>query len=422
MRGIGTAALTANIINGVVGAGIFTLPAAVALEAGVAAPLAYLSCAFIMAGVVTCFAAAGSRVPTSGGAYGTVEAAFGPAPGFVAGMLLVVSDVLASGGLAAAIADMLGAIWAPLISPGGRVGTIVAIYVLLAWANLVGVRNTARLITGATALKLLPLLMFVAIGIWSLGLTTPDAAPAPVTPGGFGRGLILTLFAFEGMETALMASGEVRAPNRTVPRACFGAMLFVLALYLGVQLSAQHLLGGGLAHAAAPLAEAAGRVSRTARAVLLAAAGVSMLAWLAGDVLGTSRMLFAFSRDGLLPPWLGRLHPNTRVPANAVVAYVAAAFLLATTGSFLELVLLSSLATVCVYAMACAAALVLQRRGLALAGPPLRVRALPLAAAVGLGGMAGMMLAAQYAELAGLLAVIGFSLGLYAVMRRLRPA
>ncbi len=401
------------MVNSVVGVSIFTMPAAVALETGAAAPAAYLLCAIIMAGVVICFAEAGSRVPTSGGAYGTVEAAFGPASGFVVGMLLVVSDLLASGGIAAAIADLAG------LPGAGRVAVIGAIYLVLLWSNLVGVRTTARLITGATVVKLLPLVLFLLIGLVSLGRVVPSGpAAAPVTLAGFDRGLILTLFAFEGMETALGASGEIRDPNRTLPRALFLAMLFVLALYVGVQLTAQHLLGGGLAHSAAPLAEAAGQVSGAARLVMLVGGGLSMLAWMASDVLGTSRMLFAMGRDGRLPGWLGDLHPRSRVPAKAVVAYVIAAFVLAVTGSFLELVVLSSLATVAIYCLACVAAVVLRRRGVALAGTPMRSPGLLVAAGVGLVGMAGMIVAARWQEVAGLMAVIAGSLVIFWVTER----
>jgi amino acid transporter len=197
-------------------------------------------------------------------------------------------------------------------------------------------------------------------------------------------------------------------------------MLFVLALYLAVQLSAQHLLGSTLAHAAAPLAEAAGRVSPPARVLMLGAAGLSMLAWMASDVLGTSRMLFAFGRDRRLPALFGKLHPRSHVPANAVVIYSLAAGILAMTGSFLELVVLSSLAAVTIYLLACAAALVLHRRRVALAGPPLGFRALPLAAAVGLLGMIGMIVSASWAEKAGLLCVVGGSLIIYYVMQGVR--
>jgi amino acid transporter len=421
VRGIGLWGLSASIVNSVVGVSIFTMPAAVALEAGAAAPAAYLVCAVIMAGVTTCFAEAGGRVPTSGGAYGTVEAAFGPATGFVVGMLLVVSDLLASGGIAAAIADLAGAQTPVLAQAPGRIGIIAGVYLLLSWANLVGVRTTARLIAGATLVKLVPLFLFLAIG--AATLLRPGHAGPPLPPGtlgGFGRGLILTLFAFQGMETALGASGEVRDPSRTVPSALILAMLFVLALYLGVQLTAQHLLGASLAQAAAPLADAAATVSAPARDILLGGGALSMLAWMASDVLGTSRMLFAMARDRRLPAWLGRLNQARRVPGRAVVVYVLAASVLAATGSFLELVALSSLATVAVYIMGCAAALKLRRRDIALAGPPPRVPALGLAAVVGIGGMFVMIAAARWQEIAGLGAVILGSLAIVRVSENAR--
>jgi amino acid transporter len=337
----------------------------------------------------------------------------------VTGILLILSDVLASGGLAAAVADLLGSV-SPALGPGlARTAVILAIYALVCGANLVSVRRTARLITGVTAVKLLPLFAFLGLGLWSLGMAPPAGPPLPpVTAGGFGRGMILTMFAFSGMETAMMASGEVRAPNRTIPRALFGAMLLVLVLYMGVQLSAQHLLGGNLAQAAAPLAEASGRIAAPFRVAMLAAAGLSMLAWLASDVLGTSRMVFAFSRDGLLPAWLGVVHPRSHVPARAVVAYTACGLMLALTGSFLELIVLSSLTVTCVYILTCAAAVILRRRDVALAGTPLRVPGLTAAAAVGIAAMVALVLAAQWREIGGLVLVLGLSLGVFAVMKR----
>jgi amino acid transporter len=418
VRGIGAMGMAANIVNGVVGAGIFTLPAAVALSAGAAAPAAYIICALVMAAVVVCFAEAGSRVPTSGGVYGTAEAAFGPATAFVAGMLLLVSDVLASGGIAAALADMIGLVVPALANGAGRIAVIAAVYGVATGANLLGVRRTARLITAATGLKIVPLLLFLGFGLLSIGLPAPPGPPVTqVTAAGFGRAMVLTLFAFSGMETALMASGEVRNPASSLPRALFLGMLTILALYIGVQLTAQHLLGPGLAQAAAPLAEGASRFGPLARYVMLAGAGVSMLAWMASDVLGTSRLLFAFGRDGRLPSWFGRLGRATRVPVNAIVVYVIAAFALAVSGTFLELIVLSSLTVVGIYSIQCASAFVLRRRQVALAGPPLGIRALPVAVCVGLVGMLGMLLAAQWIEIAGLAAIVTASLGLYAMMK-----
>jgi amino acid transporter len=422
VRGITTTGLAASVVNSVVGVSIFTLPAVVALEAGAAAPIAYLLTAVIMAGVTICFAEAGSRVPTSGGAYGSVEAAFGPAAGFVVGILFLVSDALASGGIAAALADMVSAMLPGLSGEFARTGMILAVYGLVVWVNLLSVKTTARLIALASIVKAAPLVLFLVLGICSLGHAAPagQGSPPPVNFAGFGRALILTLFAFQGMEIALGASGEVRDPCRTLPRALFIAMLLVLGLYLGVQLSAQHILGSGLATATAPLAEAAGRFGWPLKAAMFVGAGLSMLGYMAGDVLGTSRMVFALARDGRLPRALGHVRA-TGVPARAVLAYAAAAFLLAVTGSFLELVTLSALATVAIYILVCAAAVLLRRRNVAQAGTPLGIPGLAVAASVGLAGMAGMLVSARWQEIAGLAALIGGTLAAYALIARRNP-
>ena len=119
-RDIGPLALAAAVVNGVVGAGIFTLPSAMAQAAGARAPLAYLVCAVAVGLVVLCFAEAGSRVPTSGGVYGTVAHAFGPLTGFVCGMLTWVASVLGCGGVIAAFAGIMGSLVPALAGGWGR--------------------------------------------------------------------------------------------------------------------------------------------------------------------------------------------------------------------------------------------------------------------------------------------------------------
>ena len=421
MRGIGTIEMAAGIVNGVVGAGIFTLPAVMALEAGANAPWAYGACALAMAAVVVCFADAGSRVPTSGGAYGTVAAAFGPGAGFVTGILLIVSCLLASGGIAAALADMAASLVPALAGPIGRAVVICAVMGTVAAVNLAAVATTARLIGGATAFKLLPLLLFIILG----AVFYSHAAPPSVShgqPGGFGHAVILALFAFCGMETPLGASGEVRNANRTLPRALFLAMGFVLVLYLSIQFTAAHFLGADLAQSKAPLADAAGRVSQAARAVLLAGAGVSMLSWLATDTLGASRMIFALARDGKMPRFLAHLHPGTKVPARAVVIYVATAVALALSGSFLTLIVASALNSAAIYIMAAAAAFMLYRRGVALSGPVARKRTLPFVAAAAILSMVAVVCAAEWAEIIGLLATIAVATICYMGISRWRSA
>ncbi len=420
-RGIGPVGLAAAIVNIVVGAGVFALPGGMARAAGPYALVAYLLCAAAMAAVVMCCAEAGSRTPTSGGIYGYVEAAFGPLAGFVAGVLLWLSCVLACGGIAAALAGALGGLVPALAGPGARALVIVGAIGSLAAVNAAGVGTAARLISAATAVKLLPLLLFVGVGAFFLDPAKLGQGPAP-SLGGVGRAVILSLFAFQGMETVLGANGEVRRPARTLPLALTGAMAFVAVLYVAVQLVAQGLLGGALGGSAAPLSDAISRVDPRLGAVVLAGAALSMFAWIASDLLGAPRVLFAFARDGYLPAVLGRLSPRTQAPTAAIALHAVLAAALALTGTFEQLAVLSVLSACLLYIGGCLAAWRLRRAGVADAGPPLRVRGLAAWVVLGAGSMAAVIALARPGEIAGLAGAVVGSVLLYAAARALRPA
>jgi basic amino acid/polyamine antiporter, APA family len=186
---------------------------------------------------------------------------------------------------------------------------------------------------------------------------------------------------------------------------------------------AQRLRGADLARAAAPLADAMGRVNPALRALMLAGTAISMVGFLASDLLGTPRVLFALARDGLLPRVLARLHERTRVPHVAILLYALLAALLALSGTFVELVVLSSLATAGLYILACAAAWRLRQRGVALAGPPLDLRGLGPIALAGILSMLALIAFASRAERLGLLAVVVLAAIGYRLARRVeQPA
>jgi amino acid transporter len=307
----------------------------------------------------------------------------------------------------AALAPALG-------GPVPRAAVILAIIGTIVVVNLHGVRAGARLVAVATSIKMLPLLLFVGVGGVAVLLGPHHAAQAlPATD--FGRAAILGIFALCGMETVLSASGEVADPARGLPRALFGAAAFVLALYVAIQLVAQGLLGADLAASHTPLADALGRVGPGLRLLMLVGATVSMIGWIGSDILGAPRLLFAFARDGALPRPLGRLHPGTQVPATAIVVHGAIAAGCAVAGGFEELAVLSTLDSAALYAMACAAAVLLQRRGVARAGKPLGFKAVPVCAATGIASMAALCLVASKAELAGLAATVAACMALHAV-------
>lgn len=226
--------------------------------------------------------------------------------------MLWVGDVLACGGVAAALAETAASLVAPPWHTLVRTATIVGAVGGIAWVNIGGVARGTRLINAATAVKLLPLAIFIIVGAGALQSANYQAS-APLGSANMGRGLLLALFAFTGMEVSLGASGEVAHPARAIPRALALALCGVTLLYVAVQVVAQGLLGSALPQSPAPLADAMARVSPMLRGFMLFAAALSMLAWLGSDLLGTPRILFALARDGRLPRALGRVqsaHPR----------------------------------------------------------------------------------------------------------------
>jgi basic amino acid/polyamine antiporter, APA family len=417
LRTIGTRGLAANIINSVIGAGIFAVPGALATCIGPYAPLAFLVCGVAIGAVAICFAEGGSRMPTSGGPYGYIEAVFGPLAGFIAGTLLWLGNVLAGGGVVAALAEAAVSLLPPVFRAPVHAVVIVGVIGGVALVNLGGVARGARLIDWATAVKLIPLLIFLVAGVGAIHSANFVQTVAPSTQG-LGRAMILALFVLTGMEVSLSASGEVKQPARTIPRALAIAIVSVTLLYIAIQVVAQGILGASLSLSTVPLADAMAKISPVLRVVMLAGTALSMFGWVFSDLLGTPRILFAFGRDGLLPRVFGRVHPRTHVPHVAIICYAAVAIALALTGTFAELAVLATLASSALYAAGCVAAWWLARNGVAHAGAPLNFRWLGTATVVGVGSMLLMIALASRAEIFGLIAVIAISATVYLVQSR----
>ena len=384
VRAIGLRQLTASIVNVTVGAGIFVLPAAVAMNLGAAAPAAYLVCAVAMALIVTSFALAGSRVSVTGGIYAYVEVAFGPFVGVLAGVVQWLVLWLTASSLLSAFADQVS-----LLVPGAgqgvpRIAVILATLALLAFVNVRGVKPGARLVEGITVAKLLPLALLIGVGVFAID---PAHLAWPGWPEGeaLGSTVLLLIFAFAGIEVALVPSGEVSDPERTVPRAVGLALAVTTLLYLAIQAVAQGVLGGELQQqASAPLAAAAGKLlGDWGRLLVLLGGTVSMFGYLSGDMLASPRSIFAFGRDALLPRVFASVHPRFRTPHVAIATHAVLTAALAATSTFTVLALLSNVGVLTLYFLGCAAALRFVSRPAAPGGAGLRLpgeRIIPVAA------------------------------------------
>jgi len=371
IRAIGVPGLTANIVNSTIGAGIFVLPALVAKGLGSAAPVAFICCAVAMVLFVTCFAIAGSRVSLTGGLYAYVEVAFGRYVGFLAGVLYGITALGAVAGVVNVLVNSIAVI-APFLGLGVmRVIVMIAVYGLLVGINVRGVRGGAGAVTVVTLAKLLPLLLFICAGIFFIHPANLTWSAWPSSKA-VGDNVILLIFAFVGIEVALIPSGEVKNPARTVPRSAYLALVVTTIIYITIQLVAQGTLGSDLAnYKDAPLAEAAAKfLGNIGRTILIAGATISAFGFVTSDILSSPRMIFAFGRDGALPTFFAHVHPRYRSPDVAIITYAVLAFSLSVTGTFEQLAVLSNVAVLLMYLLCCAGCWFLVQRDVRTEGQP----------------------------------------------------
>jgi len=322
---------------------------------------------------VTSFAMAGSRVSLTGGLYAYVETAFGRYIGFLAGVLYFLTAILAISGVVGLIGISVGGLIPPLATETGRFMVILFVFLFLATINIRGVRTGARAVEAVTLIKLAPLIIFVIAGIFFI---RPEALAWPGWPGSepLGRSVLQLIFAFVGVEVALVPSGEVKQPARTVPRAIFIALGITTLLYVLIQLVALGVLGNDLGKSGdAGLAEAAARfLGNAGRTLMLAGLAISAFGFATSDILSSPRILFAFGRDAFIPKWFAHVHPRFHTPYVAIITYAAIAFTLSFSSTFQRLAILSNMAVLLLYVLCCLAALELNRRDIRSDGTPFK--------------------------------------------------
>lgn len=357
VRAIGVRALALNTINMVVGGGIFVLPGLIAVQLGSAAIVAYLICSVAVALVFLCFAEIGSRVTRSGGAYAYIEEAFGPFAGFIASMLLWLGwNVLSNAAIATAMVEAIAIAFPVLSQPVPRAIFIIVLLTFLAYVNITGVKSGVRLFVFNTIVKLIPLILLVVVGLFAISLDKLAITEWPSMQN-VGIGALMLFFAFAGAETSLSSSGEIRDPQRTVPLGLLYGLTGILALYVGLQVVAQGVLGAELANnTEAPLAATAEQVFGTWGGKMLLVAGViSIYATVSGDMLNTPRVLFASSRDGNLPRLLSKVHPKYKTPYVAIIVFASLVCAFALSGTFEPLAIVASGSILIIYLGVCLA-------------------------------------------------------------------
>jgi amino acid transporter len=422
VRAIGTWSLAAGVINITVGGGIFRLPADVANALGPAAPIAYVVCAIAMGLIALCFAEAGSRVAMTGGPYAYVELAFGPYIGFLTGVLTWLLGTTAVAAVSTVFATNAAKLFPVFEDPVMRGVLLVASFALVATVNILGVKQGSRLNGIGTVAKLVPLLLLVFVGVLFVQRSNLAVTTAPAI-GDVTRASIVLIFAFSGVESALVPSGEVKDPARTVPRGVFLAMLAITLLYIAIQLVAQGVLGVALSKSTTPLADAAGVVfGPWGTILLLSAVVISTFGYLSGMTLAIPRALFAFGRDGYLPAAIAAVHSRYRTPYVSIAVQSAVACTLAITSAFGRLAIIANVAALLVYFACSLAAWQLRRRDVRAGGIPFRVPGGGIVPLLSCAMIVGLLSSITLPEWRVLALVLGVASLLFLLTRRRRAA
>jgi amino acid transporter len=364
VRGIGFVGLTIIVINSVIGAGIFALPAAVSARAGVLSPWLFLIVGLLIITVVLTFAELASYFKTSGGPVLFATTAFGPLAGFAAGWLLFVSRMVAFAANSTVMALYLGAIW-PWFSDGtGRTLLIVVVCSSLTYANYTGVKNGIRTMAVITFFKITPILLLIVLGLQHVSGDTLFPSTMP-TIDDLGGTTLLLIYAFVGFESVTIVSGESKNPTRSVPRALVATVIVTGTLYFLIVLAYISVLPDAGASGATLIDVGRALMGPAGTLLITLAAFFSIGGNLSSIMLALPRLTFALAQERLLPKWFGKIHNKYSTPGNSILFLGVLGLAFALTGSFEYLAAASSLTRLMVYVL-CIAAL-----------PAIRSRATP---------------------------------------------
>ena len=376
-RQLGFWSLWLLVINGLIGAGIFGLPAGAARLAGDFSLWLYPLCALLILPVLLCFAELASRFAGSGGPARYAGAAFGPVFGFQAGWLYYLARLVSVAANSVLLVDSVSYFLPSLQSGSPRLLLLLGIIGSLTLLNVWGVRQTMRWLGTLTLVKIAVLAGFAFSGCALLLLPStplqsvvwqPFWSYAAVNDG--SAALLLLVYAFVGFESALIPAGEAKNPQRDLPRALLLGLAVVTLLYMAVQ-AACLLLLPNLADSKTPLLEATALAAgywgleqwrAAATALLMFGIIASVSANLLGAMFSTPRLSHSLATQGQLPAWFARVHPKFLTPANAIWFFGALALLLASAGSFFYLAAATVLIRALLYGLCCLALPVLRRR------------------------------------------------------------
>ena len=329
-RQLGLWSAVAVLVGSTIGSGIFRVPSTIAAQVGTVGAMAML---WIVGGMIALFGALtlaelAALFPRSGGIYVFLREAYGPLPAFLFGWTeLLVIRPSALGGIAMLFAEYLRT-FVPLGDGQVRVVAMAAI-LTLATANIVSLRFGALVQNASTAAKALTLVGLAVtafvLGDYAGGSFAQPVLWSPTTWGGFGIALVAVMWAYDGWADLTFMAGEVRDPDRTLPRALLGGTAAVVIIYLVVNAAYLYVLPSAEMPGKPLVAADAARsiFGQVGASVVAAMVMLSAFGALNGSTMTGPRIFYAMAEDGLFFRPIAAVHPRFRTPFAAIALAAA---------------------------------------------------------------------------------------------------
>ncbi|HEX7771930.1 MAG TPA: amino acid permease, partial [Pyrinomonadaceae bacterium] len=312
------------------------------------------ACALVVALIILCFAEVSSRFEETGGPYLYARETFQPAIAFEIGWLIWLARVTAFAANCNLLINYLSFFWLSATTPLWRALVIILIVTVLAIINLLGIRQAAIFSNAFTIGKLVPIILFIAAGLFFLNPQAYEPGATPST-GDFSKSVLLLVYAFTGFEMATIPAGEVRNPQRNLPQALLIAILIVATLYILIQVVCVGTLPG-LAESQKPLADAGSQfLGAGGGAIISAGAMISISGNLNILLLSGSRLPFAMAEQKQLPAVVGSIHRRFFTPYISILITAGVMLFLTLKSSFLEALTISTIARLVTYGATCLA-------------------------------------------------------------------
>jgi amino acid transporter len=360
-RGLRRFDVVALTVNSIVGAGVFAMPAGLAINAGRLSLWVVLAACAVVGLLALALAEVASRFDVTGGPQVYAQHTFGPLTGFTVGWLFVVSRFASYALIAFVMLDYAAVLWPALGQPWPRTTAITLFTLVVTIINVQGVMRGAWLGNVLTVAKFVPLALIALAGLAFAGWNNLPTAP-PRQPDGLAEALELALFACFGFEVAAIVAGEMRNPGRDLAPSILTGLGISCALYVLLMLACFGVLADTAA-STLPLADVAtSLVGPTGGPVMAAAAVVSCAGGLALMILVSPRNIFALGESRDLPRPFAAVHARWRTPHVAIIVYGAGVWLLTVTGTFEYLVKVFVISRILAYGSTSVALITLRRR------------------------------------------------------------